>query len=372
MRFAGWAEPGNIFNIQPSRPRPGSFGFGQVVQLDKSGYLDRTFNRSGTVHLPGAMVEGPWYMTEMDQAGTSFASVRVPRRVGSPRVPVIGIKSNGALVPLPAAAGVVEHYAGEPFTLMADGSLARLDLPVAVRYFHPSGAPWAGSAAVATLPRSPRARFDKVVRLYSNGDLYNYESTQLGRLTRYTAGTVAIQPRTPRPVLNVASGFQEHTLDITNTSALDLPGFRLHAAHLPPGISLWNCSEITRYPQPRILNYLTKLKRGETITITLQFTRGASIKPYYRSTAAAEAFDVPGSILSQLHVPGKATVVVASRPGTRYYPEYSDDNGSTWNPAATPILAAGTRIAWEDQGKPQTASKPPETRRYRFISGGGQ
>ena len=206
--------------------------------------------------------------------------------------------------------------------------------------------------------------------LLPSGDLFVAESDHSGYygLRHYTLDAVSVTPQTRLPVLNRNTGLRELTLTLTNTSSVDITGFRLLMSNITPGVQLWNGSVESAYPNQPVVDYRKSVGKGQSVTMTLQFTGATRLTPRFHSSIVSSETIRPGTILQRRSYPGKQSFVLATIPGSRYAPEYSDDQGLNWKTAAKAILAAGTRTAWVDKGKPQTASRPTGARIYRFVS----
>ena len=372
IRFSGTAGYGIDSSLPSPRRARMSQQFSQIIQLNKHGKRDGGFGRGGLMHLPGIETGYTVSMTSPNTEGGFFATWNIlPRdknRQDLVRHVSFGLRPNGSLFAIPGASGL--RWMPGALTLLQDGTLAQFDLNAAkVRFFDPSGRPWAGNAGLATIDLSPGFSWYSSFKLLPTGDFLQAQMDgRKNKMYRFTLGSVAVTPQTRRPIFNRATGFHEQTLDITNNRSADLTGFRLLMSNITPGVHLWNASTAVAYPNQPVVEYLKPLAKGESITMTLQFTGGTRLAPRFHSTMVGSETVSAGAILKIERNPGKVSLVFASLPGSRYAPDYSDDNGLTWKTAAKAILAAGTRTAWVDKGKPQTTSRPTEARMYRFVS----
>jgi hypothetical protein len=84
----------------------------------------------------------------------------------------------------------------------------------------------------------------------------------------------------------------------------------------------------------------------------------------------------PASAVGQVRALDRDALVVNGRfliefeavPGRSYVVQYSSDM-SNWVEAVPPVVAAGTRVQWLDDGPPKTVSKPAQlgSRFYRVM-----
>lgn len=88
----------------------------------------------------------------------------------------------------------------------------------------------------------------------------------------------------------------------------------------------------------------------------------ASLAP---PTATGRVFSLDREALL---VDGRFLIEFVSTPGRTYVVQYSSDT-VTWESAVPPVVAAGTRVQWFDDGPPKTRTKPNEvgSRFYRVI-----
>jgi hypothetical protein len=193
-----------------------------------------------------------------------------------------------------------------------------------------------------------------------------------------TANPTALQLATAS-TFNGQNGLFEFTVNVTNTTALPINGFRLRvdfasylAAH--PSLRLYNASSLpgtspayVDYPYPVAVDAVIPVKLSfytstrtfpnpfapvlsvETLpTSAVSDTNGAGVQPRMRV--------LPG---------GNVLLEFDSTPGSWYRVRYSHDMVN-WFDCPVPIQAANNRMQWIDNGAPFTIS-PPSSVPSRFY-----
>jgi uncharacterized delta-60 repeat protein len=207
------------------------------------------------------------------------------------------------------------------------------------------------------------------VTLPARFDLGNGTAT----LTAIQVGTTAI--------LEPQSGLYTLTVNVTNTTARPVHGFRLHvdyrawaASH--PTLRLFNATSppgaadvYVDYPFPTALS--------QTIALQLRFyTRDRKFSTPFSPGLSVEI--LPASQASSPNtagVPVDRIVMLPDRSlllewpataGSWYRLSYSSDGMKTWQDSPTPVQAVGSRQQWIDRGPP-TTDRPPADSPTRFY-----
>lgn len=198
---------------------------------------------------------------------------------------------------------------------------------------------------------------------------------------RVTAGTA-----NPTPVqsgitgtLNSQTGLFDLTVNVSNTTAFAVNGFRLHvdfSAYLAsyPSLRLYNASSppgyadvYVDYPYPVQINAPVSLKLSfytSTRTFPSPFTPILTVE----TLSSSQVSDTNGAGVQPRNVAFKGQTVLIEFPsiaGHWYRVRYSPDM-TNWFDCPVPLQASGTRMQWVDSGPPFT-SVPPADAPSRFY-----
>jgi hypothetical protein len=181
-------------------------------------------------------------------------------------------------------------------------------------------------------------------------------------------------------VLNRQSNLFELTVNVTNTTATALNGFRLNvdfSSYLAayPSLKLMNASSTTQAPVAYV-NYPYPVAVGATVPMHLTFYTNNRLFPNPFSpilsvtnlatsdTAQAEPAGVPVTRIVQL---GSSILLEWSTTTEKWYRvSYSSVDMTHWYDSPTPLQASANKLQWIDNGAPFTIS-PPNSVPSRFY-----
>ncbi len=175
--------------------------------------------------------------------------------------------------------------------------------------------------------------------------------------------------------LNRQTGLYEHRVRFTRFGGSATDQVRIVVSGLPADVTLPNA--LGQDGDGHYFQLVSAPPKGGQADLTLTFRQpnrtGFTAPTYLTRYGTWDAPATPEgprfSVDRTRPLPaGGLLVEFVSEPGARYGIEYSEDL-VTWTPAATAVLAGGTRTQWIDQGPPETRSVPPaEAQRfYRAI-----
>ena len=184
--------------------------------------------------------------------------------------------------------------------------------------------------------------------------------------------------------LNRQNGLYELTANVTNSTALDINGFRLHVDYSSyvtafPSLKLQNATSYASYPDVYV-DYPYPVKVGATVPVRLSFytSNRAFPNPFSPvlsvatlSTSQTAQPNAPGVQVDRVLAlnPGPIQTMLLEFPslaGHWYRISYSSNDMSHWFYAAIPVQATGSRTQWIDTGAPLTDS-PPSSVTSRFY-----
>ncbi len=202
----------------------------------------------------------------------------------------------------------------------------------------------------------------------------------LGPVATATINVGTVNP-TPAQIgtsgtLNRQNGLYELTVNVTNTTAFDINGFRLHVDYSAyktafPSLKLQNATSYASYPDVYV-DYPYPVKVGATVPVRLSFytSNRAFPNPFSPvlnvatlATSQTAQPNGPGVQVDRIVVlnPGPNQTMLLEFPsvaGHWYRISYSTNDMSHWYDSAIPVQAGGSRMQWIDTGAPLTDSPP--------------
>jgi uncharacterized repeat protein (TIGR01451 family) len=190
----------------------------------------------------------------------------------------------------------------------------------------------------------------------------------LTNVTVQAVGPITFNPQT---------GLYQQSVLFTNPSGVAVSAVRVTVPGLPSSVTLYNATGSTNGAP--YVEYDQTIAAGGGVVFLLEYYE-ASRQPFaatnFVATAVAAATtSAPNGTVLQLDrvaflSEGQLTIEFAGIPGRTYVVQYSADiNLRSWQSAAPPIVATGTKTQWTDSGPPKTVSPPgaPGQRFYRVV-----
>jgi hypothetical protein len=207
----------------------------------------------------------------------------------------------------------------------------------------------------------------------ANGSLLNISTVNQSNIVNLPLFQV-ITRLTTTSLPNNYSGLYEQIVRISNPTGSSIDAVRIYIGNLPSGAIVANAvgMENGRY----YIQYNQKLGAGQSVNLTIEYyvpnVKAMPVAPTFavKVVPPMAAPVVSGTLLSAVRVTrlsnNRYVLDFASSLGYKYFIQYSDNNGTTWQTAIPTLNGTGGRIIWLDNGPTKTSSDPATVTRRSY------
>ena len=184
--------------------------------------------------------------------------------------------------------------------------------------------------------------------------------------------------------LNPQTGLFGMTVNVKNTTALAINGFRLHVNYSSyvaayPSLKLYNATSLANYPDVYV-DYPYPVAAAGTVAMNLEFYTSnrqfpnpftPKLSVTTLSTSETSQPNPTGVKVSRIVMLANHTILLEfpSTVGNWYRISFSSNGMSNWYDSSVPIQASATQAQWIDNGAPLTDSPPSSvTSRFYYVT----
>jgi uncharacterized repeat protein (TIGR01451 family) len=208
-------------------------------------------------------------------------------------------------------------------------------------------------------------------------DLSNNDLSVTGARTMTRVYVAQFSIEGGEAVVNSQTGLLEQEVNVTNTTAIAVPGFMIMVHDLPDDVEMWNATGMTNgVPYVRIdapldpndhmlirLEYYRPSRQSFTNRLEVQW-----IYPEDVMGDATGAAAITDWFMDERNGADRFVIEFETVPGATYRVLYKDNlKDAEWRAAVPDVKAGSSKLQWYDDGPPKTRSLPPIGRNYTVI-----